>query len=106
MNKQESIDKIVEETIESASTLNKVEISPFVKDKTLNRLYETDQEHSSQNWWSLLMPQIQLAVLVVIIAVNVFALVKIKNEAYANEVSDFAESYGFSSDSNETFLSN
>lgn len=98
MEAKQNINKKIQETLNSFDTIEQVKVSPFFKDKAMRRLFE--QEHQVKSvFWSWFTPQLQLATLICIVALNVFALLQTEDNGYDSELSDFAESYGLSVES-------
>jgi len=94
----------IESTLATIDSIQEVKVSPFFKDKTMKRLFSKKQEEESYVW-SWFTPKIQLAMLACIVVLNIFAFSQLKQDAYEDEMSQFVESYGFST-SNETSLIN
>ncbi|KJD33235.1 hypothetical protein PW52_14405 [Tamlana sedimentorum] len=90
----------VTKTLNAVTKIEQVKVSPFFKDKTMQKLFAEKanaQESVKLTWFS---PKFQLATLVVVISVNIWAFSKITLESvYQNNVNEFAETFGFS-DSN------
>ncbi|MFT5848005.1 MAG: hypothetical protein ACJARX_000190 [Psychroserpens sp.] len=103
MDTNKNIKNKVEEVLNSASLIQSTNVSPFFKDKTLGFLFRKDEVvHTKKFWFS---PKLQLATLVCVVILNVFALTRIKETTYNNNVNQFAESFGLST-STETFILN
>lgn len=93
--------KKVNETFKVIEIIDDVYVSPSFKDKTMRRLFSKKEEESYV--WSWFTPKIQLATLTCVVILNVVAFSQLKQDTYNNDISQFAESYGFSID-NETSL--
>lgn len=91
----------VKQTLEVCDTIEIVKAPPFFKDKTMQRLFAEKVEVISV--WNWFTPQLQLATLVCVVVLNVFAFSQLKEDTYSNAVNEFAETYGLSDD---TELSN
>ncbi|MFI0428078.1 hypothetical protein [Mariniflexile sp. HMF6888] len=103
MKTNKDIQHKIEDTFEVLKTVQEVKVSPFFKDRTMQVLFaEKEAEQNKLPWFS---PKLQLATLVCIILLNVYAFAKIKTAIYEEKVSDFASAYGLSLDS-ETNLFN
>ncbi len=103
METNKNINNKVEETIKSASSIEDANISPFFKAKTLDLLFSDNEVTQTTRFW--FSPKIQLATLVCVVILNVFAFTKLKETTYNDNVNQFAESYGLST-STETFILN
>jgi hypothetical protein len=100
-NIQDKIDKV----FNSSETINKTNISPFFKDKTMQLLFAKKQDTRSVVWlW--FTPKLQLATLMCFVALNVLAFTKLDTPTYDDNVDDFAETYGLSSDNESITLFN
>ncbi|TXE20038.1 hypothetical protein ES692_01910 [Psychroserpens burtonensis] len=98
-NIQDKIDLV----LNSADTINETHISPFFKDKTMQRLFA--EREVKTNVWSWFTPKIQLATLVCVLFFNVYAVREIKTTNYNESMSSFASDYGLTIES-ETSLFN
>jgi ubiquinone biosynthesis protein Coq4 len=102
--KEYNINKNVIDALESIDQINEVKVSPFFKERTLNRLF-TKPEIKVSFFDKYFSPQLQLAALVCVVLVNVYAINKISNDSYEAELSNFATNYGLEQ-STETSLFN
>ena len=103
METNKNIQEKIENTFKASETIQAVNVSPFFKDKTMNRLFlEKEEEKTAWLWFT---PKLQLATLACVVVLNVFAISKLNETTYNENVSDFAESYGLSTNT-ESFLSN
>jgi hypothetical protein len=103
METNKNINNKVEETLKSASLIKNANISPFFKAKTLDLLFRENEVAQTTRFW--FSPKLQLATLVCVVILNVFAFTKLKETTYNDNVNQFAESYGLST-STETFILN
>lgn len=112
MNNKKNIDRLVDETLESVSSIDAVKAPPFFKDKVLNRMAQKDPiaEEGVRylNWFK---PQLQAAALICFVFLNAYVLfnnVADNTEAnYGENVENFAEVYGLSeTDTNSYFYQN
>ena len=97
-----NIQKKIDDTFAAMDAIENVNVSPFFKDKTMQRMFAEKEE--KQIVWSWFTPKLQLATLVCIIALNVMAFTNLNTSAYQDNISEFAETYGLSSSSNDTFI--
>jgi hypothetical protein len=102
METNKDIQNKVQETFEAFDGMQGVKVSPFFKDKTMQRLFSEIEE--KQIVWSWFTPKLQLATLVCIIVLNVLAFTNLSASAYQDNISEFAETYGLSSRLNDTFI--
>ena len=86
-------DKITN-TFKVLDEIEATKVSPFFKDKTLQRMYANKEE--PQPVWIRLTPQLQLVALVCMLILNLVAFLKFKESAYLENVNQFAESYELS----------
>lgn len=93
----------IKDTLNTMDVIEEVKVSPFFKDKTMHRLFA--EKEVARDMFSLFSPKLQLATLVCFILINVYAFSKISAWAYEKNVTDFAETYGLSLDS-ETIILN
>ncbi|OBX24237.1 MULTISPECIES: hypothetical protein [Bizionia] len=103
MNTDKNIQNKIDGTIHSAERIETVQASPFFKDKTMQRLFA--EKEVQQSAWLWFTPKLQLATLVCLVVLNVFAFSSINKSTYNENVSAFAETYGLST-STETSLLN
>lgn len=103
MDTNKNIQKKIDGTLDAMNTIETVHVSPFFKDKTMQRLFVEKEE--KQVAWSWFTPKLQLTTLVCVVVLNVIAFTNLQNTAYDENVSEFAESYGLST-STETSLLN
>lgn len=100
MNTNNNIEKEVDRIIDS---IDEVKVSPFFKDKTMQRLFSEKEE--KQTVWSWFTPQLQLATLACIVILNLLAISQLDTDTYSEDVDTFAETYELS-DSEETIVFN
>ena len=82
-----------------------VNVSPFFKDKTMQRLFAEKEETTTV--WNWFTPKLQLATLVCVVVLNVIAFPKLDDAtSYDENVSEFAESYGLSASDDDTSILN
>ena len=103
METKKDIQQKVDAALHSAETIEEVKISPFFKEKAMRQI-QAEKVQASPVFWSWLTPQIQFAVLVLIVAINVFAVMQLRDERYDDDISNFAESYGLTVDASESLM--
>lgn len=97
METNRNIKNKIADTLSAMDAIESVNVSPFFKDKTMQRLFiEQEEEPIIRSWFSL---KLQFAVLVCIIVLNVIAFSKLNSNNYDSNISEFAETYGLFSDS-------
>ncbi|TMM53715.1 hypothetical protein FEE95_17610 [Maribacter algarum] len=106
MKSKPNIDQLVEDTLDSVSNINMVKTPPFFKEKVLNRMAEQDVEEVKRvrylDWFT---PRYQAAALVCFVILNAFALLSNNADSGNDEnVENFAEVYGFSETTTDSFL--
>lgn len=102
METNKNLQDKINDVLNSADTITDVNVSPFFKDKTMQLLFSEKKEASSI--WSWLTPQLQLAILVCVLLVNVYAINEIKSAEYEESISNFASEYGITTELDSTFL--
>ena len=102
MDRKNTFDKDIQDTLNAMDAMAPVQVSPFFKDKTMNVLFAEKEEE--QKAWSWFSPKLQLATLVCVIVLNVFAFTKLEANSYENDLSEFAETYGLSSSTEESIF--
>ena len=102
METNKNIQHKIERTLEAMDTIETVNVSPFFKGKTMNRLFAEKEEQ--QTIWSWFTPNLQLATLVCISVLNIVAFTKLKETKYDENVSQFAETYGLSTNTTTSLL--
>ena len=103
MKTNKDIQNKIDSTLSAIDTIEEAKVSPFFKDKTMQRLFAEKEE--KQIAWSWFTPKLQLATLVCVVILNAIALTKLQETSYDDNVNQFAESYGLST-STETSLLN
>lgn len=97
MKSNSEIQKKVKDTFDAVSSIEKVNVSPFFKEKVMQQIRNAsnDTEVVSNPWFT---PSLQFATLIVLVALNVIAYMNINNSNYETNIEEFAETYGLSSD--------
>ena len=103
MNTNNNIAEKVKSTFESIDHIQDIKTSPFFKDKTMRKLFDAEVEEDKIvfSWFT---PKLQLASLVCVIALNVFAFIQLKSTTYDSNVSNFSENYSLSTNSETSIL--
>ncbi|WP_452223368.1 hypothetical protein [Lacinutrix chionoecetis] len=104
MKTNNNIEKKVERTLHALDNINEVKVSPFFKDKTLERLFTEKEEKVPVSIWNWFTPQLQLATLICVLAINVYAIKQIKSLKYNESISSFATDYGLSTSSESSLF--
>jgi len=102
MGKNKNIQDKVNSTLNVLDALQTPQVSPFFKDKTMQRMFQNKEEE--QEVWSWFTPKIQLATLVCVVVLNIVAFAKMKSSSYDENINDFAETYGLTISTENTFL--
>ncbi|WP_411031958.1 hypothetical protein [Spongiimicrobium sp. 3-5] len=103
MKKNKNIEKLVDEVLDSASTIDTLKSPPFFKERVFNKLArneDVEEEDSLLGWFSI---KYQVAVLLCFVTLNAFALFWYSAGSYDVNVDNFAEAYGLSNPNDETF---
>jgi len=103
MSTPESIKDRVNKTFDSINSMESVKVSPFFKDKTIQRLFaEKEEKHPLFGFW--FTPKWQLATLLVIIALNIFTLSTANTSSYEDEIDYFAQAYDLKTNSEDNLF--
>jgi hypothetical protein len=105
METHNNIQNKIDSAFEALDAIETVKVSPFFKDKTMQRLFtEKEVEQKAGSWFT---PKLQLATLVCVVVLNVIAFTKLEEaSSYDENLSEFAESYGLSTSDDETSFLN
>ncbi|MDD7884852.1 hypothetical protein [Flavivirga sp. 57AJ16] len=95
MEVNKDIKNKVVDTLNAMDVTEAVQVSPFFKDKTMQRLFVGQEDESLV--WSWFSPKLQLATLVCIVVLNVLAFTQLNSNKYDSNINEFAETYGLSS---------
>ncbi len=92
MKTNKEIQNEIESTLNAFDLTKQVNVTPFFKDKVMNRLFlEKEERQRRLSWFT---PQFQLGMLAVLIILNVFAITQFKNDtAIDTELDEFAQTY-------------
>ncbi|MEP5340426.1 MAG: hypothetical protein ABJL44_02440 [Algibacter sp.] len=94
METNNNIQNKIDSTFDAIDAIENVNVSPFFKDKTMQRLFAEEKEVTTV--WSWLTPKLQLATLACVVILNVVAFSQLKTTTYNDDMSQFAETYGLS----------
>lgn len=101
MENDRNIQNQVEETLNVFDNIESVNVSPFFKHKTMQRMFAKKEEQKPA--WSWFTPKVQWATFICLLALNIMAFTKINNTStYDDNIEEFAESYGLSISTDET----
>ncbi|WP_323787992.1 hypothetical protein [Psychroserpens sp.] len=92
MKTNNNIQNDIDAIFDSVNSIKDVHVSPFFKDRAMQRLFAEKQVNQSRVW-SWFSPQFQLATLMVFLILNVFAITKLDSNATSDEIDEFAETY-------------
>lgn len=97
MNTKKHKENNIEDTFKVLDSIEEVKVSPFFKDKTMQRLFAAEEveEKPVFGWFT---PKVQLATLVCVLILNVIVFSKFSQSDYASGVNEFAETYGLSTE--------
>jgi hypothetical protein len=102
METNKNVQEKIDNTFKALDAIEPVNVSPFFKDKTMNRLFlEKEEEKAAWSWFT---PKLQLATLVCVVVLNTIAFTKFKETKYDENVTLFAESYGLYTSDDTTLL--
>ncbi|MFS4492181.1 hypothetical protein [Maribacter sp. 2308TA10-17] len=106
MKNRPNIDQLVEDALDSVSNIDTAKTPPFFKEKVLNRMAQQDVEKAEGvrylNWFT---PRYQAAALLCFVILNAFALLSYNSDSdYGENVENFAEVYGLSETTTDSYL--
>ena len=103
MKTNNNIENKIKDALNSVDVIADVNVSPYFKDKTMQRMFAEKVEKQTSLWlW--FTPQLQLVTLVCFFALNIYAFTQINSTSYSDNISDFAETHGLSiSEDNSLF---
>ncbi|NER14153.1 hypothetical protein GWK08_11925 [Leptobacterium flavescens] len=102
MNKKTPIQEKIDKTIYMASEISEPKVSPFFKDKVINKLYAEREEPQPVPIW--FAPKYQLVVLIALLILNSYVLYQYSESNREQNIDSFARNYDLSSgDSEFTF---
>ncbi|ALJ04681.1 hypothetical protein APS56_05830 [Pseudalgibacter alginicilyticus] len=102
MDTNKNIENKINSTLEAVNAIEPVNVSPFFKDKTMQRLFsEKEKTNSNWNWFT---PKLQLATLVCVVILNVIAFTQMKSSSYEENMNTFSETYGLSTNYETSYL--
>jgi hypothetical protein len=105
MDTNKNIQSKIDSTLSVMDAIETVNVSPFFKDKTMQRLFAEKEETTTV--WNWFTPKLQLATLVCVVVLNVIAFTKLDDAtSYDENVSELAESYGLSASDDDTSILN
>ncbi|GAL64024.1 hypothetical protein [Algibacter lectus] len=106
MDINKDIQQKIDSTLQAVDGIETVNVSPFFKDKTMQRLFSEKEEVVVASSW--FTPKLQLATLACVVVLNVLAFTQLDNSSgtssYDENLNQFAETYGLSSSSTTSFL--
>jgi hypothetical protein len=103
MRTNNNIAEKVKSTFESIDHIQDIKMPPFFKDKTMRKLFDA-KAAEKKIVFSWFTPKLQLATLVCVIALNAFGFIQLKSTTYDSNVSNFAENYSLSANSETSIL--
>ena len=103
MDTNNNIAEEVKSALDSITHIQEIKTPPFFKDKTMRKLFDAKvaEEKIVFSWFT---PKLQLASLVCVIALNIFAFIQLKSTTYDSNVSNFAENYSLFTNSETSIL--
>ncbi|WP_458629282.1 hypothetical protein [Winogradskyella sp. PC D3.3] len=97
------MNKKVKDTFDSIASIEEVKVSPFFKENVMHQIRNVSEDLQDATW-SWLTPKLQLATLVCVVILNVVAFNNLKKTNYNENVSNFAESYGLSTNTETSLI--
>lgn len=95
MKTNEHIQDKITKTLNVTNEIQQVKVSPFFKDKVMQQLFaEKEEKQSVFSWFT---PQLQLATLVCLVILNVFAITQLNaDDSNVTDIEEFAQTYNLS----------
>ena len=103
MKTSKDIEQNIEATFDVLNTIDEANVSPFFKDKTMQRLF-SEKEEAVPTGFSWFTPKLQLATLICVLIVNVFGIMQLTKTEYNDSVSEFANAYELSQDTQSSLF--
>ena len=91
METNKNIQDKINSTLKSIEAIEAVTVSPFFKDKTMNKLFLEKEAPIVSTWFT---PKLQLATLVCVVVLNIVAFSQMKTNTYDENINEFGETYG------------
>lgn len=106
MESKRNIDRLVEETLDSASGIKPVKTPPFFKEKVLNKMLQANiEEEDGVRYLNWLTSSYQAAILIALVVINTVALLSSTTDnKYVENVENFAEAYGLSETDTDSYF--
>jgi len=102
METDKNIQNKIDSAFDAIDTIETVNVSPFFKDKTMQRLFTEKEETTAV--WNWFTPKLQLATLACVVILNVVTFTQLKTSSYDENLNKFAETYGLSTSTETSFL--
>ncbi|WP_046758028.1 hypothetical protein [Kordia jejudonensis] len=95
MNTANNKNTPIDDAFEVLETIKAVQVSPFFKDKTMQRLFSEKEEVVSTGfgWFT---PKLQFATLICILVINSIGFWQLSTTEYNTHISEFASAYELS----------
>ena len=104
MNDKKSTSQLVDQLIDSVTDIETVNTTPFFKDRVLSRLVQKKENNKTLVYPIWFGPQLQWAVLLVFMLLNLGVLYYYANSNQEQELQSFAQTYGLSSSQDDSIL--
>jgi cytochrome c-type biogenesis protein CcmH/NrfG len=103
MKKPKDIQTAIDDTLNVLDTFEDVNVSPFFKDKTLQRLF-AEKEETVATGFRWFTPKIQLATLVCVLLINIFGIYQLTQTEYDQNITEFATMYDLGEESRSSLF--
>ena len=97
MKANKNVQDKIDNTFKVLDTIKPVNVSPFFKEKTMQRLFS--EKEAVSTLWSWFTPQLQFATLACVVIVNLYAIQQVKSTNQEEAISSFASDYGLEPES-------
>lgn len=105
MKTTNNIHEKIDSTLSVCDTISEVNVSPFFKDQTMQRLFEEKEEETVYSSW--FATKLQLATLLCFVVLNALALIRLNStNKYDVNVNESTNLYGLFYDSETSILIN
>jgi len=91
METNKNIQNNIDQVFKSVDTITDVKVSPFFKDKVMQKVYA--EKEIQETTWSWFTPKLQFATLACVVVLNVFALTQFDSVGNDSDLEEFSNTY-------------
>lgn len=103
MKTPKDINNNIEAHFDVLDQIKEVKVSPFFKDKTMQRLF-SEKEEIVPTGFTWFTPKLQFTTLVCVVIINVVGILQLTKTTYTDNVAEFANAYELSQDSQSSLF--